>query len=320
MKSIATRRISPARRSRCLVSAFPYSVTIAFNYALQALAADTIDAKLSAVDALEVSLSAAALITAVAPVPQGFPSVTPTLAPHTQIVDFAEHAGTAPVMRGVFGRLAVVAPKAVPQRKLSAPGGRAALLHAIAHIEYCAIDLALDHALRFARQPPDYYADWLGVAIEETQHFRLLRTHLLSLGHDYGDFPVHDSLWRMAERTAHDVLDRMAMVPRLFEARGLDATPPIQEKLAAAGDYEAVRILDVILRDEVGHVGLGDKWFRRMCEARGLVPEPTYRQLMAQYSAPWPQMPINRSARLSAGFSVDELDSLTKLTTGRGEE
>ncbi len=309
--------------------AAPYFVTTAFNYALQALAANTIDAKLRAVDALAASLHTAALTTAVPPVPQGFPSVTLTLAPnasqaaHQQILHFAEHAGTEILTRGVLTRLEVVAPKAVPQRKLSAPGGRAALLHAIAHIEYCAIDLALDHVLRFAGQPPDYYADWLEVAIEETHHFRLLRTHLSSSGNDYGDFPVHDSLWRMAERTAHDVLDRMAMVPRLFEARGLDATPPIQEKLAAAGDHEAVRILDVILRDEVGHVGLGDKWFRRMCEARGLVPEPTYRHLIEKYCAPWPQMPINRPARLSAGFTAGELDSLidlTKLTGRRGEE
>lgn len=283
-------------------------MTIAFNYALQALAADTIDAKLGAVDTL----------TAVLPTPTLVPGASK--APNEQIVDFAEHAGTTVLTRGVFGRLAVVAPKAVPQRKLSAPGGRAALLHAIAHIEYCAIDLALDHALRFSHQPPDYYADWLGVAIEEAHHFRLVRTHMLSLGSDYGDFPVHDSLWRMAERTAHDVLDRMAMVPRLFEARGLDATPPIQEKLAAAGDHEAVRILDVILRDEVGHVGLGDKWFRQLCAARGLQPEATYRQLIVQYSAPWPQMPINRSARLNAGFSVGELDSLTNLTSGRSTE
>jgi uncharacterized ferritin-like protein (DUF455 family) len=277
----------------------------AFELALKALAAERVDEKLAAVDALAESLHPEGTDTAVSPTPTLDAAATNTLK------DFVVHPSPAPPVRGRLSGLTVVAPKAVPQRKLSAPDGRAALLHAIAHIEYCAIDLALDHALRFERQPLDYYADWLGVALEEAYHFRLVRQHLLSLAWDYGDFPVHDSLWRMAERTAHDVLHRMAMVPRLFEARGLDATPPIQEKLAAVGDHEAVAILDVILRDEVGHVGLGDKWFRWMCNARSLEPESTYRRLMSDYSAPWPQTPINRAARLSAGFGERELDDLT---------
>jgi uncharacterized ferritin-like protein (DUF455 family) len=139
----------------------------------------------------------------------------------------------------------------------------------------------------------------------------LLRGHLQTLGHDYGDFPVHDSLWRMAERTAGDALARMALVPRLLEARGLDATPTIQEKLAATGDKAAAQILDVILRDEVGHVGLGDKWFRMLCVERGLEPESTFRALIVEYGAPWPLAPMNREARLRAGFRAEELDRLT---------
>ncbi|HEX9194562.1 MAG TPA: ferritin-like domain-containing protein, partial [Azonexus sp.] len=156
----------------------------------------------------------------------------------------------------------------VPQRGAKSPEGRARLLHAIVHIEFSAINLALDHAARFRGMPEQYYTDWIGVAVEEADHFTLLRQRLRSLGHDYGDFPVHAGLWEMAEKTSGDVLARMALVPRLLEARGLDATPPIQRKLEQAGDIESARLLDIVLRDEIGHVGLGDAWFRRLCSER----------------------------------------------------
>ena len=213
-------------------------------------------------------------------------------------------------LRGVPPHPLLVRPQDVPQRKPSSLLGRASLLHAIAHIEFSAIDLALDHALRFPAQPPTYYVDWLGVATEEARHFRLVREHLRSLGYDYGDFPAHDSLWRMAERTAGDVLARMALVPRLLEARGLDATPPIRQRLASIGDSQAAAILDIILRDEIGHVGLGDKWYRQLCGARGLEPESTYRRLIREFGAPWPTLPMNRDARLKAGFGIQELAAL----------
>lgn len=195
----------------------------------------------------------------------------------------------------------------VPKRSPFTPDGRAALLHAIAHIEFNAINLALDACWRFEGMPALYYRDWLQVAAEEALHFTLLREHLQSLGFDYGDFDAHDGLWSMAERTASDVLARMALVPRTLEARGLDATPPLQAKLARAGDARAVEILDVILRDEIGHVEIGNRWYRQLCRERGLDPVAIYPGLVAQYQAPRLRPPFNLSARGAAGFSPEEL-------------
>lgn len=219
--------------------------------------------------------------------------------------------------RGEFSRLELVTPDKVPRRRSSTASGRAALLHSIAHIEYAAVDLALDHALRFDGMPTRYYLDWLRVAADEARHFEMLRAHLQTLGYDYGDFPAHAGLWQMAARTAHDVLARMAMVPRLLEARGLDATPPIQRKLAEAGDEAAVRLLEVILHDEEDHVRLGDGWFRQLCNERGLEPELAFRELIVQYQGPWPQTPMNIPSRLAAGFSAAELNDLTRLRPAR---
>lgn len=206
----------------------------------------------------------------------------------------------------------IVAPKAVPQRSPTTAEGRARLLHAIVHIEFTAINLALDHAARFRNLPRAYYADWISVAAEEAVHFSLLRERLRSYGHDYGDFPAHAGLWEMAEKTAHDPLARMALVPRLLEARGLDATPPIQRRLEQTGDHESARALDIILRDEIGHVGLGDRWFREFCGQRGLEPENAYRELLTVHKAPRPPMPMNEAARLQAGFSLAELAALSE--------
>lgn len=204
----------------------------------------------------------------------------------------------------------LVPPLRVPQRNAKSPEGRARLLHAIVHIEFTAINLALDHAARFRGLPQQYYADWISVAVEEAEHFELLQRRLGELGHAYGDFPAHAGLWHMAEKTRDDVLARMALVPRLLEARGLDATPPIQRRLEAAGDEPTARLLDTILRDEIGHVGLGDRWFRQLCAERGLEAEKTYRQLLIDLDAPWPQAPLNEAARLAAGFSGAELANL----------
>lgn len=224
---------------------------------------------------------------------------------------FAHHPEAIDCSRGHFGQWQIVAPDKVPRRRPTTAAGRAALLHSVAHIEYSAIDMALDHALRFEGMPPQYYADWLKVALDEARHFGMLRDHLAMLGYAYGDFPVHDSLWQMAERTAQDVLARMAMVPRLLEARGLDATPPMQRKLEEAGDLVAARLLAVILADEEDHVRLGDVWFRYLCDIRGLPPEATFRKLITEYNGPWPQSPMNEAARLAAGFSAAELHDLT---------
>lgn len=201
----------------------------------------------------------------------------------------------------------LVATLQVPKRSPFTLEGRAALLHAIAHIEFNAINLALDAVWRFAGMPDAYYQDWLRVAAEEALHFTLLHEHLQSLGYGYGDFDAHDGLWSMAERTAADVLARMALVPRTLEARGLDATPPLQAKLARAGDQRAVEILDVILRDEIGHVEIGNRWYRHLCRERGLDPVALYPGLVKQYEAPRLRPPFNLSARGAAGFSPEEL-------------
>jgi uncharacterized ferritin-like protein (DUF455 family) len=204
----------------------------------------------------------------------------------------------------------LVPPKDVPTRSPFTPEGRAALLHAIAHIEFNAINLALDAVWRFAGMPEAFYRDWLRVAAEEALHFSLLREHLQSLNHDYGDFDAHDGLWIMTQRTAHDIVARMALVPRTLEARGLDATPPLQAKFAKAGDHRAVEILAVILRDEVGHVAIGNRWYRHLCDERGLDAVSLYGELVTRYAAPKLRPPFNIEARTAAGFTADEIGYL----------
>jgi uncharacterized ferritin-like protein (DUF455 family) len=207
----------------------------------------------------------------------------------------------------------LVPPLAVPRRKMTTPAGRAAMIHALAHIEFNAINLALDAVCRFRDLPRDFQGDWLKVAAEEALHFRLLRGHLRTLGHDYGDFPAHNGLWEMALKTAHDPLVRMALVPRVLEARGLDATPAIVEKLRAAGDARAVEILAIIECDEVGHVAIGSRWYRHLCEQRGLDPLATFQQLLREYDAPPLKPPFNLAGRRAGGFSEDELGWLEGL-------
>ena len=210
----------------------------------------------------------------------------------------------------------LVAHVSLARRSPFTPEGRAALLHAVAHIEFNAINLALDAVWRFAAMPEAYYRDWLGVAAEEALHFTLLREHLRdSLGHDYGDFDAHDGLWTMVEKTKHDIVARMALVPRTLEARGLDAAPPMQAKLAKAGDARAVAILDVILRDEVGHVAIGNHWYRWLCVRDGLDPLAHYAVLVQRHEAPRPRPPFNLEARRRAGFSADELALLDHKDT-----
>jgi len=204
----------------------------------------------------------------------------------------------------------LVDPAALPRRSPFTLEGRAALLHAVAHIEFNAINLALDACWRFEAMPEAFYRDWLRVAGEEALHFTLLSEHLQALGHAYGDFDAHDGLWAMAEKTAGDRLARMALVPRLLEARGLDATPPMQARLARAGDARAVAILDVILRDEIGHVAIGNRWYRWLCERAGLDPATHYEVLAARHGAPRLKGPFNLDARARAGFTSEELGQL----------
>jgi uncharacterized ferritin-like protein (DUF455 family) len=195
------------------------------------------------------------------------------------------------------------------------------MVHAITHIEFNAINLALDALWRFDGMPEQFYQDWALVAKEEAYHFSLLRAHLRGMDTqpdgspvwDYGDFEAHDNLWVVCDQTARDVVARMALVPRTLEARGLDATPQIQAKLRQAGTPDALRavaILDIILRDEVGHVAIGNHWYRWLCARDGLEPMAHYNVLTEQYKAPRLKAPFNLEARLKAGFTVDEMAQL----------
>ncbi|MEO7160457.1 MAG: ferritin-like domain-containing protein [Polaromonas sp.] len=202
----------------------------------------------------------------------------------------------------------------MPRRSPFTPDGLAALLHAVTHIEFNAINLALDAIWRFGGMPRAYYLDWLQVAAEEAQHFSLLQGLLQGMDYDYGDFAAHTGLWDMTQKTEGDVLARMALVPRTLEARGLDATPPMQAKLRKVGTPEALRavaILDIILRDEIGHVAIGNHWYRHLCAERGLAPVATYEVLARQYGAPRLKGPLNLQARREAGFDETELALLS---------
>jgi uncharacterized ferritin-like protein (DUF455 family) len=218
-----------------------------------------------------------------------------------------------PQVSGVPGRPlrpVLMDPSQVPQRSPFTPQGLAALMHAVCHIEFNAINLALDAIWRFADLPVDYHLDWLRVAAEEAKHFVMVRDHLRGLGFDYGDFAAHDGLWAMCVQTEHDVVARMALVPRTLEARGLDATPIIQAKLrkvATPAALSAVAVLDVILRDEIGHVAVGNRWYHWLCERDGLDPVAHDRLLHARHRAPRPKPPFNTRARRQAGFSEPDM-------------
>lgn len=218
------------------------------------------------------------------------------------------HVAVSPVdLPGRPERPVLVPSQDVPKRRLSSPKGRAALVHAIAHIEFNAINLALDAIARFADMPEAYYTDWLRVAVEEAQHFSLLSDHLRVYDHRYGDLPAHNGLWEMAQKTAADVMTRMALVPRVLEARGLDVTPGMQARLRQAGDAEAADILDIILREEIGHVATGNRWFHYLCANRALDPLATFEALCRQHDIVPMHPPINEAARIAAGFSAEEL-------------
>lgn len=216
-------------------------------------------------------------------------------------------------MPGRPERPLLVHPRDLPRRGFGTNEGRAAFIHAIAHIEFNAIDLAWDAAYRFRGLPREFYADWISVAHDEARHFTMLRARLREFDHDYGDFDAHNGLWEMAEKTAHDGLARMALVPRVLEARGLDVTPGMIVKLRSLGDDITADILEVILREEVGHVAAGSRWFRWYCERAGVDPLPRFRELLAQYARAVLYGPFNHEARGAAGFGPEELEALEKL-------
>jgi uncharacterized ferritin-like protein (DUF455 family) len=219
-------------------------------------------------------------------------------------------AGASPAIPGQPVRPVLVSPREVPRRNMGSAEGRAALVHAVAHIEFNAINLALDAAWRFGpTMPTEFRSDWISVAQDEARHFRMLSDRLRSLGYAYGDFPAHNGLWESAEKTAHDVLARMALVPRVLEARGLDVTPGIITRLEQAQDAGTVGILRVILDEEVRHVAIGTRWFRYLCEKHGLEPQATFRRLLAEYNMSV-RPPFNTPARRAAGFSEEEMAGL----------
>lgn len=208
---------------------------------------------------------------------------------------------------------ALVAPRDLARRSMSTPEGRIVLAHALAHIEFNAINIGWDAVYRFRDMPDAFYGDWIRVAREEADHFELLQHYLYQRGHDYGDFPAHDGLWEMVRRTDDDVLIRMALVPRVLEARGLDVTPGMQVKLREAGDEELVAILDVIYREEIGHVKIGSRWFNYLCQQRGLPPRETFRDLLNRYMQGRIRGPYDELGRMQAGFSAEEIEDLKAL-------
>ncbi len=221
-----------------------------------------------------------------------------------------------PVPIGKVGRPekpSLVAPRDVSKRSMSTDAGRIVLCHSLAHIEFNAINLALDAVYRFTDMPSDYYGDWLKVASEEAYHFTLLESYLHKRNTQYGDFNAHNGLWEMAQLTAHDVMIRMALVPRVLEARGLDVTPGILKKLAQSKDEEFISHLKIIQHDEIGHVAIGSHWFKFICEQRQLNYRETFKQLIQNYMKGSLRGPFDEIARLQAGFSKEEIADLNML-------
>jgi uncharacterized ferritin-like protein (DUF455 family) len=224
--------------------------------------------------------------------------------------------GGQPEPIGVPGRPAkprLVMPREVPQRGLGTDEGRAALVHAVAHIEFNAINLAWDAVYRFRGMPGDYYHDWVSVAHDESRHFTMLSARLAQLGHAYGDFDAHNGLWEMAMKTADSCLARMALVPRVLEARGLDVTPGMIARLRSVGDDATAGILEVILREEVPHVAAGTRWFRFCCGREGRDPDAAFHALLAEFVPTGLRGPFNLDARRAAGFAEAELAGLAAI-------
>ena len=212
-------------------------------------------------------------------------------------------------------------PKLVPSRNMEKRSlhtlkGRIALLHALAHIELNAVDLALDIVARFTseRVPHSFFDGWMQVAFEEAKHFRMVRNRLRELGGDYGDLPAHDGLWQAAHDTRNDLTARLAVVPLILEARGLDVTPALQAKMRETGDIASAEVLDVIYNDEKGHVAVGAKWFRFLCARERKDPSKTFRDLVrANFRGPL-KPPFNDVARAEAGLTPSFYRSLVSVS------
>ena len=224
---------------------------------------------------------------------------------------------TPPLAIGEAGRPLrpeLVSPRELSRRSVQTQEGRNILAHALAHIEFNAINLALDAVYRFRDMPVDYYTDWIRVAREEAYHFSLLNDYLQQHGCHYGAYTAHNGLWEMARKTAHDVLVRMALVPRVLEARGLDVTPGIIARLEQVDDQGFVDCLQIIHRDEIGHVAIGSHWFKHLCQQRNLEPLATFKQLIQDYMKGNLKGPFDEVARQQAGFSATEMQGLNAMT------
>lgn len=217
---------------------------------------------------------------------------------------------------GLPSALRLVAPKDVPMRGLGTERGRIGLLHAVAHIEFNAINLALDAAYRFRDMPRPYYDDWISVAVDEARHFQMLADRLAAHDVRYGDLPAHNGLWQMACDTRHDCLQRMALVPRVLEARGLDVTPGMIQRVQSVGDTKTVEVLRVILQEEERHVLIGSRWFQWCCEKADVDPESTFLRLIEIHYSGKMKAPFNEPARQRAGFSKHEMQAIKRLAQG----
>ena len=211
----------------------------------------------------------------------------------------------------------LVSPMNVPKRGFRSKQGLVKLAHAITHIEFNAINLALDAVYRFRQMPDDFVADWLRVAAEESSHFLMLAHYLDDNDSYYGEYAAHNGLWEMALKTDHDVMVRMALVPRVLEARGLDVTPGMIAKLKAVGEHSLVDILEIIHEEEIGHVLTGSRWFNYTCRQRGLTPRTIFTELLQQYMKGSIQGPFDQDSRIRAGFTEDELQQLVEMSRSR---
>jgi len=208
------------------------------------------------------------------------------------------------------GKPELVDPKDVPRRNFGTLKGRLTLVHAITHIEFNAINLALDAIYRFQMMPSQYYTDWCRVAAEESQHFTMLSDYLESHGMKYGDQNAHNGLWEMAVKTDMDIMIRMALVPRVLEARGLDVTPTMIKKLQPTGDTQLISILQKIFNDEIGHVKIGTDWYNSLCKERNIEPQETFLMLIKKYMKGAKFGPFETEARVEAGFTEEEMQNL----------
>ncbi len=213
---------------------------------------------------------------------------------------------------GRLNKPEIVMPKDLNKRKWGKEEGRAALIHSLAHIELTAINLAWDSVYRYRDMPKEYYQDWVHCAEEEAVHFTMLRDRLREMGYDYGSFPAHNELWKMAVNTADDLMDRMGMVHRVFEARALDVVPVTLKKFEAQNDTSMVKALNTICNDEIAHVSAGTRWFHYRCEQEQIDPDETFFSLIHKYMKKPLSGPFNHEARLKTGFSQNELDYLER--------